>query len=485
MDEQIPVFLAVTGIEDETVARQYLEITGGDLEYAVTLYMESNPPQAANTHANDEEMAQRMQQEAYGGGGPQEVDDVREADANIHRHETLVDSFGGMSGGGFYGNPQPPRPADIFGTRGTSIFNQMINRENEIHDDFEDEGDSDDDYHETNNDDIIVLDSDEEPERELSRRRRDISSREDELTSTQRRLANLFRPPFDIMSIIDLDSAKAQGKTQHKWILINIQDSSEFRCQVLNRDFWSNSKVKAIVKESFIFLQYQNDSGNGINYLNFYSTEEVPHIAILDPLTGERVHKWKDGEVPQVDQWVEEVEEFLSKFSLVPGSNNPMVKHEVVFDPDALSEEQQIEFAMKQSIADSNGKSVDKAISLDSEEETTIKPEEEEEVLSEFEKIQPVNHVEPENGATVTRIQIRFPNGKRLIHKVDMNDKIIAIFEWLKYILAEKPEEYGVSNEDKFNLSNGSNKAFKFIDSLEVTVEEANLRNASILLEKE
>lgn len=95
MDELVSTFLAVTGIEDESTAKQYLEITNNDLEYAVTLYMESNPPANASgqnaSHGDDEELAQRLQQEAYGNEGS----DVREADTNIHRHETLVDSFGG------------------------------------------------------------------------------------------------------------------------------------------------------------------------------------------------------------------------------------------------------------------------------------------------------------------------------------------------------------------------------------------------------
>lgn len=37
--------------------------------------------------------------------------------------------------------------------------------------------------------------------------------------------------------------------------MINVQDPTEFSCQVLNRDLWSDTIVKDIVKESFIFLQ--------------------------------------------------------------------------------------------------------------------------------------------------------------------------------------------------------------------------------------
>jgi len=37
--------------------------------------------------------------------------------------------------------------------------------------------------------------------------------------------------------------------------MVNVQNVREFVCQVLNRDVWSDPRVKAIVKENFIFWQ--------------------------------------------------------------------------------------------------------------------------------------------------------------------------------------------------------------------------------------
>ena len=494
MDELVSTFLAVTGIEDESTAKQYLEITNNDLEYAVTLYMESNPPANASgqnaSHGDDEELAQRLQQEAYGNEGS----DVREADTNIHRHETLVDSFGG----GFTPSPHISRPGDIFGAGRVGVFNQRYDGEgDEFHfDRFEELPDDDDDEEEDDDDEVMVLDNDGEVvendrERPRSRRRMNRNDRMSELTSTQRRLANLFKPPFDIMSKIDLDAAKTEGRRLKKWILINIQDSSEFTCQVLNRDFWSQLKIKNVVRDHFIFLQYQHDSPNGTNYKNFYSIDKYPHISILDPLTGERVFKWTDGEIPEADTWLEEVDQFLDKFSLLPNSNNPIINHEAKFDPDALSEEQQIEFAMKQSIIDNQtgGTTSDDAIEVDETNQIDASdnnsvPEEE---GDKFSSIQTLDHEEPSAGNSVTRMQIRFPNGKRLIHKFDLDeDTVLTVYQWLKYIVANSEDEYGLSKDDRFILSNVSNKAKKsLIDSLDSTINEAELKNASILLEKE
>lgn len=546
MDESIPTFLAVTGLEDESVAKQFLEVAGGDLELAVTLYMESgqhggsklsttdnnnNTSDSTNpiTFANedeDEAFAKRLQEEAYRANDNTD-DNVREADANVHRHETLVENVGFP---GFM-NQQPSitRPSDIFGNRHQGVFHQRFDFQQRMmpgFDDYNDDNNNDDRIEEIDDDDnddieyhdshdIQVLDSDDDEQGHYNgavggitgRRRQLRQNRHQELSSTQRRLANLFRPPFDIISVLNLDEAKYQGRQLKKWILINIQDSLEFQCQVLNRDFWSNERIKQIVKQNFIFLQYQTDSVNGQSYVNFYHVDTFPHIAILDPLTGERVHKWTDGQVPLVNEWIEQTYKFLDSFSLIPGSKNPLVHHDVKIDPTSLSEEQQIELAMKQSIIDNNvdnnnntsyksGNTIDDAIELDSDSDSAIPddvistpsldtPQEPEIPKDPFEAITPIDHLEPTE-QPFTRIQIRFPNGKRLVRKLNPDAKVKSIFEWLKYVLQNDFQDYGLNSpDDRFILSNSSNKAFKFIDSLDKTIEEANLKNASILLEQD
>jgi len=478
MDQLVPVFLGVTGTTDEATAKQYLELTGGDLDYAVTLYMESHPPPTATGGAPggasdaDAELARKLQEEAYG--------DVREADASVHRHETLVDSFG------FGTAPNFDRPGDIFGGGRVGVFNQRFtDEENRYYEDRFEELDDDDEYVEDDEENnVIVIDSDDDetdrPHQPMSRRARMRNERQEQLTSTQRRLANLFRPPFDLMTVANLDTAKQKGKAEKKWILVNIQDPSEFQSQVLNRDFWSNPQIKNIVKDNFIFLQYQENSPNGMHYKNFYHTTTFPHIAILDSWTGERLRTWKDGEVPDVAKWLQEVEQFLENFSLNPGSQNPIVEHETKFDPDALTEEQQIEFAIKHSLA-SNG---DLATQNNAnEQESPVEEVEEPQSEDPFESIKPVEHVEPSEN--FTRIQVRFPNGTRLVHKFALTDQVVNLYEWLKFVLQESPEKYGIEPSERFNLTNSSNRSFKFIESLTCTIDDANLKNASVLLEKE
>lgn len=462
MDNDIATFLAFTGTEDAAAAKQYLEISGNNVEYAVQLFLENGAHPAAQSN-NDEEVAQRLQSEAY-------LDNVREADADVHRHETLLDSFLSFT--------PMSQETDIFGRGPAGVFNQRYDMGSEPR---IVELDSDEDYENEDSDDleddeVMEIDEDGEPVREsrLSRSRLH-RSRMDDLTATQRRLAELFKPPFELMDRTNLDGAKAKGRREQKWILVNIQDQAEFQCQVLNRDFWLNPDVRYKVKQNFVFLQYQHDSPNGELYLNFYRVEGHPHLAILDPMTGERVRTWTDGVVPAVDEWLADVDLFLEKYSLVPGSANPAVKNDPIYDPDAMTEEQQLDYAMRQSLG--NNGATAPAVDTQGGEEAQA---EEAESQDPFDQIQALEHTEPAVG---TRIQFRFPNGKRLIHKFSPEeDTVHTVYEWLKYTMASD-ESWGISASDRFSISSAGSP--KLIENLQSTVAAAGLKNASVLVEKE
>ncbi|KAF7490058.1 UBX domain-containing protein 7 [Sarcoptes scabiei] len=103
---------------------------------------------------------------------------------------------------------------------------------------------------------------------------------------------DLFRPPLDLMFRGTFERAKLAGQEANKWLLVNIQNHLEFSCQALNRDVWSNTTVKDIIKEHFIFWQTYNDSTQGQNFISFYNVTNFPHISIIDPRTGEKLIYW-------------------------------------------------------------------------------------------------------------------------------------------------------------------------------------------------
>ena len=71
----------------------------------------------------------------------------------------------------------------------------------------------------------------------------------------KRTLEELFKPPVDVTFKGDWQAARDAAEASKKWLLVNVQDSREFACQMLNRDVWSSEAVKTILREHFIFWQ--------------------------------------------------------------------------------------------------------------------------------------------------------------------------------------------------------------------------------------
>lgn len=64
--------------------------------------------------------------------------------------------------------------------------------------------------------------------------------------------------------------AKKQGEEEKKWILVNIQETSEFDCHRLNRDTWSDKNLKQFISNNFIFWQRYSNSEDAVRYKTFY-----------------------------------------------------------------------------------------------------------------------------------------------------------------------------------------------------------------------
>jgi hypothetical protein len=59
-------------------------------------------------------------------------------------------------------------------------------------------------------------------------------------------LAELFRPPTDLLFVGTYDEAIERAKAMKQlWLVVNVQDVHEFDSQRLNRDTWSDAGVRA------------------------------------------------------------------------------------------------------------------------------------------------------------------------------------------------------------------------------------------------
>jgi hypothetical protein len=304
------------------------------------------------------------------------------------------------------------------------------------------------------------------------------------------------------------DNAREEGREQKKWLLVNIQNGNVFDCQALNRDLWKDPSVVETVRENFLFLQYDQADVRAEQYLNYYFQDHenydlYPHIAIVDPRTGEQVKVWSR-ETPKAPEFLMQLHEFLDRYSLNNNARNPVAKRK----PEAkkerdiyqMTEEEQLQAAMQasldtqgreskplkiddpdaltRSIGDLTGEGKGKAAVSNDQENAILIPEDVGQASgsleSPFASIHSDRpHVEPAPGPGVTRIQFRHSAG-RVIRRFNVSDPVLRIYEWLKAEPLEGKE--GVAFE---LVAVGKN----LMDLTEATIEQAGLKNGTVMIE--
>jgi len=537
MDEQIGTFCAFTSGTPEQ-AQRFLALTDGNVEQAVELFF-SNPDlgaaaappaptpaapsqpasrdapitiddddeiegsdddvqetgsrpapaaaQASHSVESDEAMARRLQEEMYGaggsgggggGGGGMNVDEDGYRAPIDRRTETLV-------------GPDSSDWRSVPGEMNAAIAHQLMNRHQRGG-----RGPPAGIFNQRESRSIWANDDPSNPEihnEVLSRATGGAS----DTTSKANLLADLFRPPFDLISPRSFSDARDDGKEDQKWILVNVQDPSIFDCQVLNRDIWKNQSIRDTIKEHFIFLQYNKDDPRGQEYVNYYfsslrdSEAAYPHIAIVDPRTGEQVKTWSGSPGPKPSEFLQELHEFLDRYSLSFEKKNPVQtkRKEAKKNVSQMSEEEQLELAMQASMANGStsdhkdedpdaltkdggkGKApVGREDTMDVDEASTSKAKPE----TPFSRISSTNpHEEPTDPKTTARIQFRHSSG-RIVRRFNLDDPVRRIYEWQKAAPLEGKE--GVPFE---LVTMGKN----LIDSLDKTIGEMGLNGGTVMLE--
>lgn len=312
----------------------------------------------------------------------------------------------------------------------------------------------------------------------------------------------MYRPPFEIICRLPWDEAREEGKSSEKWILVNVQDPAIFDCQVLNRDIWKNEQIKETIKENFLFMQYQKDDPAGNQYTQYYfhardSQDAYPHIAIVDPRTGEQVKVWSGSPIPKAMDFLMQLHEFLDRYSLKAFARNPVAQRKPEkkkVDVERMTEEEMLEMALQNSLANgaSNGsrdadpdeltrqadpsakgkERADEAITAEGS--ATAEPEAAPGATA-FASISIDHpHTEPANDpSSTTRIQFRYSGGRQ-IRRFSLSDPVRRIYEWLKATPFE-----GKEGQD-FELSSmGKN----LIELLDVSIQEAGLKNGTVMVE--
>jgi hypothetical protein len=535
MDEDISNFVAITSCDPQNAA-QYLSLTDNNLEQAIQLFFDSpnldfgpvtaaqppptnastaqdpieidsdedmsdagidtqdnTPPARTAAVEDDEAMARRLQEEMYGGGAAPEA----EVRAPMQRTtETLV-------GPGANWGPQDSE-ADIEAmvqeqlARRRAPGEQILTGSISCNANTSFLGGRPGIFNQRTTQ-TSVWDS---AGADSSARRRELATATggaSESSNKSNMLAELYRPPFELMFQQSWDKARDEGKEQQKWIIVNIQDPAIFDCQILNRDIWKNNDIKLTVRENFIFMQYAKDDPRGQQYINYYfhardSQDAYPHIAIVDPRTGEQVKVWSGPPVPNPVEFHAQLHEFLDRYSLKANAKNPVANRKPErkkVDVGRMTEEEMLEMALQNSMDNATGPKDDDPDALTKESSSSgkgkAKVEEEAEPTetatngaadSPFGQISDTNpHEEPPAGdaKVVARIQFRGPSGRPIVRRFNLADPVRRLYEWIK---AENPWE-GKQGEEFDLVSMGKN----LLDSLDLTIGEAKLGGASIMVE--
>eukprot|EP00968_Pinguiococcus_pyrenoidosus_P023880 scaffold4081_cov268-Pinguiococcus_pyrenoidosus.AAC.9 len=102
-------------------------------------------------------------------------------------------------------------------------------------------------------------------------------------------LEALYAPPADLVVYGNFDEVRRNAKASRRWLLVNIQDKRMFDSHRLNRDVFRDQCVREIIQHGFVLWQMQRDSPNGLSFMQRYRSHvssELPLLCVVDPRTG-------------------------------------------------------------------------------------------------------------------------------------------------------------------------------------------------------
>ncbi|KAJ1990709.1 UBX domain protein Ubx2 [Coemansia sp. RSA 1358] len=487
--ELIQTFCAATGAEPE-VATRYLQVADNNVDNAVLLYFENGGASLGEVNAETAAAASAATSDALFGS-----DEVRAPIAA--RRDVLVE------GGGYdemYTTQYNYSRGGVGPAPSSSIFHQHARGSGHV------------------------------PFRDFAQEAAEISGGA-EGPSRRSRLAELFKPPFEIMHTGSLDSAREAALEKGKWVLVNLQDVSDFKCQALNRDVWRQEIIKDVIKRDFVFSQTAIDTNEGARLASMYNVESYPFVAAINPKTGELKKKFK--RISNMADALEDLTNFIvdnpmarrskrsdgSEASMSRSDSRSAVSRSLAGIHN-MSEEDQLAAAIAASELESRPTEGGGAISI----ETDSEPESYEDNSDSYSEIHTISSyeddeepgdderpgdgsmdvddafathenmaeaagqntpdawykalpssepLEPAQGSAATRIQLRFPNGQRVVRRFSKFDAVASIFQYIKATLPEAADDVPEVMFMNKQLS----------ESIDQTIEEAKLTNASLVVD--
>lgn len=460
-DELVSHFMAVTGISDAEKATSYLEMSGGDLETAVGLYMEHE--QTAGVVSGTAASGLALQ------------DQIRAPDAT--RTMRLMDDgpsnpmLGGHTMMGMMGGIDPAirlmndMMEEQLAQTAFSAAPRAIDARAAVNAAAAETLDDDGEYvmEDDDDDDVQVLSGPQIPAR----------------------LSDLFAAPTEILfKNGGFQNARTTAKDSRRWLLVNIQRDAEFASHALNRDVWRDELVENLVREGFIFWQTMDQTAEGRTYTERYQVHDFPHIGIVDPRTGRllwRKEGWTQANPMTAELFAEMAMDFCSRnsFDRAPQAPRPSGARVPKRPMQQMSEDEQLQAAMRASMGDVVADEDKKEEDGDSDEEIEyIAPDTEESKPAAIKSPPSMSTdligmdvgQEPPSGA---RIQLRMPDGKRVVRKFPGDSLVKIVYAFV----AQSNEEARGGRE--FVLMAGFPPS-DLIDECEKTIDECKLAGQAV-----
>eukprot|EP00956_Cyclotella_meneghiniana_P010463 scaffold14569_cov49-Cyclotella_meneghiniana.AAC.5 len=322
----------------------------------------------------------------------------------------------------------------------------------------------------TSNDDAVDLESDDSDDSYVNIDGSAIPTNNNNNSNNNNApsLSAMFSPPTHLMHRAGgFQGARNVAKDARRWLLVNVQDDGDFACHALNRDVWREELVENLSKEACtmhvmdscetlkqtqaaLFKRvHMSTNPEGQTYITRYKVEGYPHLAIIDPRTGAllwRKEGWTQVNPLTAEQFVEIASDFCSRhsFSKQPapakhGYNSSNTQSSNKRPIQELSEEEQLQAAIRASMMPENDEmdeegtnDVDKSMENRVENEENDDDDAKPAALNSFEQEILALEVgdEPTSG-NVARIQIRMPDGKRLVRKFQGDDSVKIIYAFV------------------------------------------------------
>lgn len=276
-------------------------------------------------------------------------------------------------------------------------------------------------------------------------------------------LQDLFSPPVDILYQGSWEQTREMAKENNKWILANIQKDSEFLSYNLNRDIWCNEIVKELISSNFIFFQHDETTSEAQKYKTLYNPANLPHIAIVDPFTGEQMIEielapYQSDSADMLAAFLEVTNGFLEANVLEGAKRKKM-------------QERLLERQLENQINGPNSSSPvsrQPPVAIDLTNDQTKKVDADVQMLDDIEKLEP----EPANGPDTLTIQFKLFGAKAVKRRFKKEDKVSTLFAFARSLNEE-------ARTRAFDLVTYPNKSLKKFE--EATLVEQRLANGTVI----